>query len=158
MRKVSVAVVAVGFLALGFYGLAASWPYWRGPNKDGVSPETGLAGAWKEDRPEKVWQVPMHDGGFAVPSVAGGKVLIVDHQGAEDIVRAIDLKTGKDVWTFSYPDSPRSNYGFARAAPVVEDGKVYTISRLGLVHCLDLEDGKRRWRVNLRKRFGGRPP
>ncbi|MFW6107895.1 MAG: PQQ-binding-like beta-propeller repeat protein [bacterium] len=158
MRKALLVVVTVAALALCAYGLAASWPYWRGPNKDGVSPETGFAGTWKEDAPEKLWQVAMHDGGYAVPSVADGKVLIIDHKGAEDIVRAIDLKTGKDVWAFSYPDSPRSNYGFARAAPVVDDGKVYTVSRLGLVHCLTLEDGEKQWAVNMKKEFGGRPP
>src|SRR5947209_8176182 len=35
---------------------AGDWPQWRGPNRDGVSPETGLRTDWPPDGPPVVWK------------------------------------------------------------------------------------------------------
>ena len=34
--------------------LAADWPQWRGPTRDGISKETGLLQEWPDGRPEAV--------------------------------------------------------------------------------------------------------
>src|SRR5262249_25750160 len=31
------------------------WPQWRGPNRDGLSPEIGLLPAWPADGPKVLW-------------------------------------------------------------------------------------------------------
>lgn len=158
MRKVmSLAVTAV-LLCASASVLAADWPRWRGPNKDGISPVKGINKAWARKEPKMLWKVPMGDDGFACPSVADGKVFIIDHEGANDIVRAIDLAAGEDVWRFSYPDTSKANYGFARATPVTDDGKVYTLSRLGLLHCLEAKTGKKVWARDIIADFRGRRP
>jgi len=36
---------------------AAEWPWWRGPNRDGKSPDTGLLKEWPTGGPERMWQV-----------------------------------------------------------------------------------------------------
>lgn len=155
----SVVTCAVVVVLAGAIGVsAADWPKWRGPNADGISPETGINKDWTAKPPKEVWRVPLTDDGFAGPSVADGKVLIIDHTGAEDVVRAIGLKDGQEAWRFAYADSPKGDNGCARSTPVVDDDRVYTVSRVGVVHCLTLKDGKKVWDVNLTKELGGRLP
>src|SRR2546427_6862810 len=35
---------------------SGEWPQWRGPNRDGLSLETGLIRAWPKDGPPLRWQ------------------------------------------------------------------------------------------------------
>ena len=134
------------------------WPKWRGPNGDGISPETGINKNWAEKPPKVLWKVSLGDEGYAGPSVADGKLFIIDHKGSDDIVRAIDINTGKDVWTFSYPDASKPNEGFALSTPVYDDGRLYTISQLGKVHCLDATTGDKVWMLDMAADLGGRRP
>jgi hypothetical protein len=43
---------------LGPIGFAsgADWPQWRGPNRDGISPDTGLLSEWPTDGPPLAWK------------------------------------------------------------------------------------------------------
>ncbi len=148
-------IACAGFAATAF---AADWPYWRGPDKNGIAPDTGINKDWQARPPEVLWQVEMHDDGYAGPSVADGKVFIIDHHGSEDVVRAIDLETGEDVWQTSYEDLTKHNYGYSRATPVYEDGRLFTISFLGKVACIDAQNGNIIWGCDMRRRFGGRVP
>jgi outer membrane protein assembly factor BamB len=143
-----VAMVVLGCVA-GWAG-AADWPTYRGPTRDGWAPDQGINKDWKNHPPKELWRITLGDDGYGGPAVAAGKLYIVDHKGAEDIVRAVDVTTGKDVWSFPYPDAPRPNYGFARATPVWDQGKLYTLSRIGNLYCLDAEKGTKIWTRNLR--------
>ncbi len=137
---------------------AADWPNFLGPNRNSISTETSLNKNWSAQPPRELWRVPMSDNGYAGPSVANGKVFIINHEGDKDIVRALDLKTGKDIWTHTYADQSKPNHGFARATPTVENGKVYTVSRFGIVNCLDEKTGKPLWTKDVVKEFKGLPP
>ena len=148
--------VALTFPA-GFL-LSDDWPKWRGPNSDGISPEKGINKDWRNKPPKELWRVEMHDGGHAGPSVADGKVFIVDHKGSDDIVLAIDIQTGKEAWRFTYADRDKENYGFTRATPLIDSGKVYTVSMMGNVHCLDAKTGRTIWQRNTREDFRGKLP
>ena len=105
-----------------------------------------------------LWSVPLSDGGCAGPSVAGGKVFVIDHQGTNDVVRAIDFKTGKDVWTYRYKDTEAPNYGYSQSTPLIFAGKVYVNGRLGLVACLDAKTGKKVWDNDILTTFNGKKP
>lgn len=156
MRRVLfLAILCVFALSLH---LAADWPNFLGPNKDNISPEKGINKNWSAKKPAILWKVEMGDSGFAGPSVAAGKVFILDRSGNNEVVRAIDLKTGKDVWRFSYPDQGREDYGHGRSTPTYDKGRLYTISRKGMVHCLNAETGKKIWGYDMIKRFDGQLP
>lgn len=145
-------------LSVTVAAVAADWPCFMGPDRSGISSETGLNKNWAVKAPAVLWQVPMSDKGYAGPSVADGKVFIVDHAGAQDIVRALDLETGKEVWNYPYQDTAKDNYGYARCTPTVVDGKVYTLGRLGQLICLDAKTGKAVWGKNIINDFGGQHP
>jgi outer membrane protein assembly factor BamB len=150
-----VALVALG-LALVCFG--ADWPQFRGPLGSGISLETGINKDWAHRLPTELWRVPLTDEGYGGPAVADGRVFTMDHQGAEDIVRALDLATGQEIWRFAYPDADAPNYGFTRSTPTIAGGKVYTVSRLGKVHCLDAQTGVVVWSRDLVGDLGGLRP
>lgn len=157
MSRISLLVIVVLHLC-AFPLHAADWAQWRGPQANGIAPDTGINTTWAKRQPRVLWKAPLTDGGYAGPAVAAGKVFIIDHQGKQDIVKALDVKNGKPVWQFRYADTDRGNYGFARSTPIASGGKVYTISRLGLVHCLDAKNGKKLWSRDIIKDFGGKRP
>lgn len=137
---------------------ANDWPCFRGPNHDGTSPEKGINKDWKAKPPKVLWRVPMSDKGFAGPSVADGKVFIIDRKGDQDLVRALNLADGKDVWSFPYAEPTKENYGHARATPTCDGDKIYTLSTGGQLHCLNAADGKLVWKVNIQQQFKGKTP
>ncbi|HSV73185.1 MAG TPA: PQQ-binding-like beta-propeller repeat protein [Chthonomonadales bacterium] len=137
---------------------AADWPQFRGPNANGISPFRGINKDWQARPPRVLWRVAMSDEGYSGPAVAGGRVFIVDHRGGEDIVRAIDLRTGQDIWQHRYRDATQHNYGFARATPAVDGDRVYTMSRMGKLHCLNAATGAVIWAKDVIAEFGGRLP
>jgi outer membrane protein assembly factor BamB len=122
---------------------------------DAISRERGLNKNWNARPPKLLWKRDVGDKGFAGPSVAHGKVFFVDHDGGEDVVRALDAVTGKEIWSYRYADSDSAKYGFARATPTVSGGKVYTFSRLAKLNCLDERTGKPVWSVDTLKDMGG---
>lgn len=145
-------------LLLASVALCAEWPQFRGVKNDGYSPEQGINKAWNQKAPAQLWQVTMSDKGHAGVAVAQGKVFIIDHQGEQDVVRALDIATGKDVWTYSYADAFKMWYGYARSTPTVDGQKLYTVSASGLLNCLDTATGKSLWKKNFIADFGGKLP
>jgi outer membrane protein assembly factor BamB len=100
----------------------------------------------------------MTDEGFSGPAVKGEVVYVHDHVGEEDVIRALAVATGKEIWRFTYPEEGRENHGFTRATPTIDSGHVYTVSRTGVVHCLEAAKGQLVWRADVMKDHGGEPP
>lgn len=153
IQKMAVLVVAILSCAAV---TASDWPNFRGPNYDGISDEKLPNKDWKVKPPKELWRIALSDRGYAGPSVAAGRLFIIDHKETKDIVRAVDIKTGKDAWTYPYEDTGKDNYGYARATPTYDAGKLYTLSRLGILHCLDAKDGTMIWKRDIKTLYGGR--
>ena len=151
-------LVITAILSATAAGYAADWPAFRGPNANGISPETGLNLAWKEKPPRVLWTVRLQAESYAGPSAAAGRLFLLDHKGDQEVVRAFDLAKGRELWHQAYADTNRELYGFARSTPVVDEGRVYTLSRMGLVHCFEAQTGRCFWSRDIVKEFGGRRP
>lgn len=149
-------VVLISFLAATSF--AGDWPWFLGPDRNNLSTETGINKDWAAKPPKTLWTTDLSDDGYACPSVADGIVYLVDHEGDKDVVKAFDLETGDNEWTFRYDAPGKKNYGFARATPAVQDGRVFTVSRDGVVHALDAKSGKKLWRRDVLKDVGAEPP
>ena len=137
---------------------SADWPQFYGPDRNGISYETGLNKNWNKKTPEILWRVSMSDDGYAGPCVAGGTVFIIDRRGDDDIIKALDLSTGREKWNFAYADPGDKHYGFARSTPTFQNGKLWTISRMGFIQCLDAFSGKAIWSLELLEKISGELP
>lgn len=151
--------VLVIWLGLGFNGLLASdWPQFLGPHRNGVVSDTGIRNSWQGDLPRVVWKVALTDDGYAGPASADGMVFIVDHRDEDDVVRALTLAEAEEMWTYRYADPGRANYGYAKTTPLWDAGRLYTLSRQGLLLCLDARKGSLIWKRQIVEDFKGELP
>jgi outer membrane protein assembly factor BamB len=157
-RRLLLVFVVVVILGAALRGGAADWPQILGPSRDGVYAGPSLADSWPASGPRKVWQKTVGQG-LAGPAVAGDRLILFHRIGDEEIVDALDARTGEARWRYAYRTAYRDDFGFdegPRAVPVVASGKVYTFGAEGQLSALDLATGKRLWNVDTRTRFGVR--
>lgn len=135
------------------------WPFFRGPNSNGVSAETGWTADWPATGPRVAWRAEVGIGASSVV-VAGGRVITMGSREDkdEDTVWCLDADSGRVLWQFTYPSKfdARQFDGGTASTPTVAGSSVYTLGYLGQVHCLDVEDGRVVWRRHLVDDFGGR--
>jgi len=135
-------------------GGASEWPSFRGPNRDGKSPDTGLLHQWPEGGPKLLWQVDDIGAGFSSVAVAGGMIYITGIVGDALTLFALDMD-GKHLWKAGLgPDC--GNHPGSRATATIDEGKVYLLSGAGMLGCFDAKRGKLLWSRHA-KEFGGSP-
>ncbi len=140
--------------------MAGDWPQWRGPNRDGVSQETGLLKEWPKDGPKLVWQVDEIGSGYSTPAVVGDRIYLLANKGTDDeFVAALDAKDGSEVWKASLgkvgKPNQRPSYPAARSTPTVDGDVLFAESSNGDLACLERTGGKKVWQRSLPDDFGG---
>jgi outer membrane protein assembly factor BamB len=133
---------------------AADWPQFQGPNRDGASPETGLARAWPAQGPKVLWIIALGEG-FGGPAIKDGKVYVLDRvDDQKDVLRCLDLATGKEEWTFSYDSPGTLDRNGSRTTPTVDDKRIFVVGPFGELHCIDRETRRPVWQKHLVRDFG----
>jgi outer membrane protein assembly factor BamB len=157
-RSTILLALATILLSNVFPAASADWPQWRGPQRDGISPETGLLKEWPTNGPPLVWKSTGLGGGYTTPAVAGGHIYGAGYRGEDEAVWCLDAKDGKELWSVTtgpaarnigYPDGPR-------ATPTVDGELLYTLGAAGNLVCLETATGRERWRKEYKQDFGGR--
>ena len=152
-----------GILCLCVMNVAvADWPQWRGPERSGVSKESGLLKQWPAGGPKLLWQVNDLGDGYSTPVAVGNRIYMMSNTGMDnEFVQAISAEDGKVIWTsrvgnVGNPDQNPS-YPKARSTPTIDGAFIYALGSDGDLACLDAKTGKIRWSKNVRKEFGGQP-
>ena len=139
---------------------ADDWPQWRGPDRSGISKETGLLKQWPEKGPKLVWSYRDAGFGFSGFAVVKDTLYTLGTRNKDEIVIAVDAKDGKELWTakvgpiFTFKgnvwgDGPRST-------PTIDGNNLYALGGQGELVCLDIaQKGKEVWRKNLIKDLKG---
>ncbi len=152
--------VFVGSGAQGQAKKPGDWPQWRGPNRDGISRETGLAKSWPAEGPPLSWRAEGLGGGYGTLTVAAGRVYGMGFRGNDEVVWALDENNAKGLWLTRINNANRG-IGYpegSRCAPTFDGGKLYVLGVSGDLACVDAATGKMEWQHNLVSRFGGRVP
>lgn len=133
---------------------AEDWPQWRGAHRSGATTQK-IATTWPTTRPAEVWHADVGKGHAAV-SIADGKAVTLGYTGKGDTVWCLGAATGKELWRFEYTAIARVKnepgggaFDGPHAAPTIDKGRVFTLSRDGQVHCLDFATGKPVWKRDL---------
>jgi outer membrane protein assembly factor BamB len=162
-RRFVVCAVGCGTgIALLSLLLAANWPQWRGPGRDGLSAEIGLLQEWPAEGPPLLWQQSGLGDGYSTPAVVGDRIYLVSSEGLDnEFVQALAVEGGRRVWStrigkVGEPDQ-QPNYPGARSTPTIDGDRVYALGSDGDLACLDRATGQVRWQKNVRSEFGGKP-
>ena len=141
---------------------SGDWAQWRGPDRNGVSKETGLLQEWPKEGPRLLWQVNDIGDGYGTPSVIGNRVYVISNRGMDnEYVQALNVQDGKQVWMTRIGNvgNPNQNppYPMSRSTPTVDGNSVYVLGSDGDIACLETGSGKITWQKNVRREFGGQP-
>ena len=137
---------------------AADWPHWRGPDRNGISQETGWRGRWAGE-PRIAWRANVGLG-FSSIVISKGRASTVGHADGRDTIFCFDALTGKERWKQSYPAELGDKYyeGGTTGTPTFDDDRVYWLSRWGDLFCFDAPSGKVIWNRQLAKETNARIP
>lgn len=122
----------------------AGWTQFRGePSQQGVA---------DSDLPQSlapVWTFRVPEGAETTPAVVGGKVYL---GGLGGTFHALDLATGKSLWTHEVPETPE-----IKSSALVWDGTLYFGDEFGYLNALDAATGKPAWRFEAGAAITGSP-
>lgn len=154
MRKVHLVAVVLGVGALVVASRAdaapVEWPQWRGPARDGRVPGLAARTSWPEALTPG-WKVTV-GAGHSSPIVAGGRVYQFSREGEDEVVRAIELASGKVLWRQAYAapyqmNSAATSHGKGpKATPVLAEGRLITFGISGVLSAWDAASGRLLWR------------
>ncbi len=159
MKSTRLLLALVSLLCLAGQVMAqanANWPQWRGPNRDGISKETGLLKQWPADGPPLVWKAKGAGSGYSSFSISNGKLYTMGLRGDREFVVAFDVATGKEAWATAHGGAFRNDRGDGpRGTPTVDGDRVYVLGGNGDLSALDARTGKVVWTKNVLEEFGG---
>jgi outer membrane protein assembly factor BamB len=150
-RRISLIVA----LFLATAGAAAQeWAQWRGANRDGTVRGFAPPAKWPE-KLTQVWKTSI-GGGYSSPVVRNDRAWVHSRRGEEEVVSAIDLTSGKLLWSKSYQAVwTKNKYAVEMASgpystPLLHNGRLYTLGITAVLSCFDAATGELHWR----KQFG----
>jgi len=144
----------------------SSWTIFNGPNRDNVSPETGLLKSWQAGGPPLFWKAEgigsTEFPGYSSVTVSAGRVFTTGNvrtgrndEEAHATVFALDEKTGKELWHYRHGVAwtDKTRYPGERSTPTVDDDRLYAFSAMGRIACLDAATGQEIWARDLKKEY-----
>lgn len=138
-----------------FRASAADWPQFLGPDRTGISRETGLIDQWPEDGPPERWRV---EGGVGMSGVVisnGTACTLIQTDGKQRVL-ALNAATGAVQWSTPVASEYRNGQGDGpRGTPAIIGGSVVVFTGDGTLTRLKLSDGSVEWSHNVLKRHGG---
>ncbi len=131
------------------------WNQWRGPQRDGSVAASAVPQAWP-DSYKSAWETEIGEG-YSSPVVDANAAYIHSRIDPDEVVTAVDLKTGKVKWFKKYPASFNKNQ-YAKdmakgpnATPLFADGRLFTMGVTGILTAWDSESGQQLWRNDYSK-------
>lgn len=128
---------------------------WRGPDREGIYPETGLLKEWPADGPELLWHYDGLGDGYSSAAIFNGNIFVSGAEGDDGFIYALDSE-GNLLWKSPYGKEWTESYPGARSTPLVYNDKLYMVSGMGRIFCMNPADGKMVWDIDLVKAYGAR--
>ena len=138
--------------------VATDWSQFLGPNRDGIMKRGHLSRSWPPGGPKVLWSINVGEG-FGGASISDGKVFLLDRVNDEnDVLRCLELDTGEELWNISYDAPGRLSHNGSRSTPTIGKKRIFAVSPLGSVYCIDKTTQEKVWTINLLSEFHGEPP
>ncbi|MDX1943944.1 MAG: PQQ-binding-like beta-propeller repeat protein [Pirellulaceae bacterium] len=133
-----------------------SWNGWRGPKRDGQSPDVGLLKDWSAKPPSLAWTADGLGAGYASISLADGQLYTTGNFPDGQKVTALDPVAGKVVWSTPITDAaPGHKHEGSRSTPAIDGDRLYVVASSGKIVCLKTKDGSVVWARDFAD-FGGK--
>ena len=156
-RLVTTLVFALGTTAMAFQNQGVDWPQWQGPDRTGLSKETGLLKEWPAAGPPLVWSASNLGAGYGSIAVKSDRIFLQGSNGRQSMVFSQSRADGKSVWSKALGPAGDNDRGSGpRGTPTVDGDRLYVLTESGDLACLRAQDGSTVWQRNILHDFGGR--
>ncbi|MFC1764053.1 PQQ-binding-like beta-propeller repeat protein [Planctomycetota bacterium] len=154
MKQTTLSLILLSALFTGTV-MAADSPQFRGPNRDGKFPETGLMKSWPADGPPVAWVAKGFGQGHGSVSVVGDSIYVPGRlDDGQGYLFTVGLDGSiKDKASYGTETNEAKSPG-ARSTPTIDGDRAYIMSGLGVVSCLNVKSGKVLWQVDTFQKFG----
>jgi outer membrane protein assembly factor BamB len=157
-------IVAALVLAAGSVAVASSqspppgdWPQWRGPARDGISRETGLAQSWPAGGPPLVWAASGLGSGYGSLAIKDGRIFVQALRDRQSMLHSLRVADGTYVWSKTIGSGGSNDRGPGpRGTPTLDGDRVYALSERGDLICVQADDATVVWQRNILNDFNGR--
>jgi len=138
------------------------WPFWRGPEQNGISREKNLPDSIDPTGDFLKWAKP-ELACRTTPIVMDGKIFIIANDAPGTIheqekVVCADAETGEVLWENKFnvflADVPNTRVGWASVVGDPASGQIFAQGVCGLFRCIDGSTGKTVWEHSLAEEFG----
>ena len=157
--RILIITLSIVLLFLTSSGVAADWSQWLGPNRDGVSPETGLLKKWPDSGPAVLWRTPLGEG-FSSIAIVRGAVYTMFAEGKDEYAVCLDAATGEERWRVrtgsNFSDWQGGNG--PRSTPIIDKERAFFLGAYGQLYALNVEDGEIVWSHHLQTEYISDPP
>jgi outer membrane protein assembly factor BamB len=142
---------------------AFDWPQWQGPDRTGLSKETGLLPQWPPAGPPLLWSIAGLGAGYGSMAIQGDRIFVQGSKSAgergapsQSVIYALNRADGKGVWSKALGAAGNNDRGPGpRGTPTLDGDRVYVLTEHGDLACLKT-DGTAVWQRNILSDFGGR--
>lgn len=138
----------------------ATWPQFRGPDRNNISPETNrLPRMWSTSGLRQLWAIDCGEG-YAGVVVGSGRVYLMDYDARlrQSIVRCLSFADGREIWRYAYPLALKRNHGVTRTVPALKNRFLVAMDSMCNVLCLDASTGELFWSMDLVREYGTTVP
>ena len=158
MLRTETRLLVAGMLAAGF-GTAShadDWLQWRGPDRAGISTETGLLDEWPPEGPEVNWQIETLGHGYGTVVVQGEAIYVQGTRDGQSAVFRLRAGDGGEVWNrklgplYDHPDRGDG----PRSVPTIVGDSLFVLNGMGEVARIAKDSGEVIWQFNMLERFG----
>lgn len=129
---------------------------WRGSGRTGIYPDTNLLKSWPENGPKLLLELNDVGNGYASPVVSEQVIYVSGRKDTMDVISAYEMN-GNKKWETVYGRAWNRSYPESRCTPTIENNRIYLVSGLGELVCVDAHEGKLLWKVDANTEFQGEP-
>ncbi|MCL2413863.1 MAG: PQQ-binding-like beta-propeller repeat protein [Bacteroidales bacterium] len=130
---------------------------WRNDRTGIFANETGLLTSWPENGPKMLWYFEELGDGHSGIAISNGKIYATGMLDGNGYLFVFDL-SGNLLNRIQYGVEWTHGYNGTRATPTITGGKIYIMSGMGELICLNEQTLEVVWRRNIRTEFDGRWP
>jgi outer membrane protein assembly factor BamB len=146
------------FLLLSGTVMASTWSSYLGPNGNGTA-EGKIPVEIQTKGPKTLWTAKIGIGCSSF-TIADGRAFTLGNRDERDTLWCFDAESGQVIWKKTYDEklAPKFYDGGPGATPIVDNGRVYSLSKSGRLSCHDAKSGDEKWVVDFQDDLSGNMP
>jgi outer membrane protein assembly factor BamB len=119
----------------------------RGPDRNGIYPETNLLKSWPSEGPALLWKADGIGNGYSSPIISGDRIYVTGEIDSMGYLFAY-TKSGSLIWKKKTGPEWMENFTGSRSTPTLVDNLLYVSTSMGRVICFDASTGTEKWSVD----------